>query len=332
MLPGHVLLLRNPRARRAPSEAALLAAAAPLRDRGWEIELRSTRVAGEATSLAAEAAAAGLDAVVAVGGDGTVHEVVNGLAGTRTALGVVRAGTADVWAREAGVPRGAERGLAFLPAARSARIDLGRVTFEDGARAEGGTPFPEGTPSPDRREPRFLLMCSAGLDAEIVRLVGGGGWRKRLLGRAWYAARGTMAGVRAPPVRARIEVDGVRLERDLLMAVAGNTRLYGGVARLTGAARADDGLLDLAVFSGAGLARRLRLTARAARGGLERRGGDGVDYLRGAVIRIEADRPLAVQADGESIRETPLTLTVEPRALTVLLAPAPSPLLAAEAG
>ena len=320
MLPGRVLLLRNPRARRAPSEAALIEAAAPLRDRGWEIELRSTREPGEATSIAAAAAAAGLDAVVAVGGDGTVHEVVNGLAGSRTALGVVPAGTANVWAREAGVPRGPERGLAFLMAARSARIDLGRVAFENGATFE------------ESRGRRFLLMCSAGLDAKIVRLVGAGGWRKRLLGRAWYATRGTVAGVRAQPVHARIEVDGVRIERDLLMAVAGNTRLYGGGARLTAAARADDGLLDLCAFSGAGLARRLRLTARAARGGLERRSGDGVDYVRGAEIRIEADRPLAVQADGEPVGETAVTLTVEQRALTVLLTPGPSPLLTAEAG
>ena len=326
MLPGRVLLLRNPVARRAPSEAALIEAAAPLRDRSWEIELRSTREPGEATRSAAAAAADGLDAVVAVGGDGTVHEVVNGLAGSRTALGVVPAGTANVWAREAGVPRGPERALTFLMAARSARIDLGRVALEAGAALPDGATFEES------RERRFLLMCSAGLDAEIVRLVGAGGWRKRLLGRAWYAVRGTVAGVRAQPAHARIEVDGVRIERDLLMAVAGNTRLYGGVARLTGAARADDGLLDLCAFSGAGLARRLRLTARAARGGLERRSGDGIDYVRGAEIRIEADRPLAVQADGEPIGETPVTLTVEPRALTVLLAPGPSPLLTAEAG
>ena len=326
MLPGRVLLLRNPKARRAPSEAALIEAATPLRDRGWAIELRSTRAAGEATSLAAAAAARGLDAVVAVGGDGTVHEVVNGLAGSRTALGVVPAGTANVWAREAGVPRGTRRALAFLAAARSARVDLGSVAFEgDGSSGSDAA-------SNDAPARRFLMMCSAGLDADIVRLVGAGGWRKRLLGPGWYAARGAVAGARARPARARIEVDDVPIERELLMAVAGNTRLYGGVARLTGAARADDGLLDLAAFSGAGLARRLRLTARAARGGLDRRSGDGVDYLRGARIRIAADRPLAVQADGELVGETPVTLTVEPRALTVLLAPGPNPLLTAEAG
>jgi YegS/Rv2252/BmrU family lipid kinase len=314
MLPGRVLLLRNPRARRAPSEAALREAAAPLIEAGWRIELRSTRGPGEASRLAAEAAADGCDAVVAAGGDGTVHEVVNGLAGTATAVGVVPAGTSNVWAREARVPRGAAAALAFLAAARTARIDVGRVTFDDGSSR------------------RFLLMCSTGLDAEIVRRVGAGGRGKRLLGPAWYAAHGVVHALRAAPVRATIEVDGTRFERELLLAVAGNTRLYGGVLPLTGGARADDGLLDLCAFSGASLLDRARLAARALRGGLDRRAGDGVDYARGAEVRIEAERPLAVQADGEHIGETPVTIGVEPRALTVLLAPGANPLLGSEGG
>ena len=71
----------------------------------------------------------------------------------------------------------------------------------------------------------------------------------------------------------------------------------------------------------------LRLTARGLRGGLQTRAGDGIDYLRGADVRIEPERPLAVQADGEYIGETPLRLGVAPRALSVLLARGPNPLL-----
>ena len=115
MLPGRVLLLRNPRARRAPSERKLHAAAEPLVARGWHVDVASTTGPGEATRIASTAAASGYHAVVAVGGDGTVHEVVQGLAGTSTALGVVPAGTANVWAHEAGAPAGAGRAPA-LPA------------------------------------------------------------------------------------------------------------------------------------------------------------------------------------------------------------------------
>ena len=312
MLPGRVLLLRNPRARGAPSEAALHAAALPLVARGWHLDLHSTTGPGEASGIAAQAAVAGYDVVVAVGGDGTVHEVLQGLAGTATALGTVPAGTVNVWAKESAAPRGAGRALAFLPRARAARIDVGRVTFGDGSSR------------------RFLLMCGVGLDAGVVRLVGAGGPGKRLLGSAWYAAAGLAYAIRAAPVRTAIEVGGERFERELFLAVVGNTRRYGGIASLTDAALADDGLLDVAAFSGRSLGDRVRLVARGLRGGLERRTGGGIDYTRGAEVRMTSERPLAVQADGEYVGETPVTISVEPRALTVLLAPEPNPLLTGE--
>ncbi len=312
MLPGRVLLLRNPRARRAPSEPKLHAAAEPLVARGWHVDVTSTTGPGEATRIASTAAASGYHAVFAVGGDGTVHEVVQGLAGTETALGVVPAGTANIWAHEAGVPRDAARALAFLACARAARIDVGRVTFADGTTQ------------------RFLLMCSVGLDAEVVRRVGGGGVLKRLLGGVVYGATGLAALARATPTRTAIDVDGHRAERDLYLAVVGNTRLYGGLARITGAALADDGALDVCSFSGHGLRDRLALVVRALRGGLDHRAGGGIDYTRGVEVRIAPERPLPVQADGEYIGETPVTITVEPRALTVLLAPEPNPLLSGE--
>lgn len=311
MVPGTVLLLLNPIARRAPSEDALRKAAGPLVERRWHVDVESTTGPGDATRIAAEAVARGYNAVIAVGGDGTAHEVVQALAGTTTALGVVPAGTANVWAKEAGVPRGARRALSSLLRARTARVDVGRASFEDGTSL------------------RFLLMCSAGLDADVMRRVAGSA-RKRFMGRAAYAASGLTRLVRANPVRTAVEVDEARGEHDLYLAVAGNTRGYGGIASLTNAALADDGALDIVTFSGRRLAGRFALAARALRGGLDRRASGGIEYGRGAVVRIAPERPLAVQADGEYIGETPVTVTIEPRALTVLLAPEPNPLLTGE--
>ena len=182
-------------------------------------------------------------------------------------------------------------------------------------------------------------MCSTGLDAEVVRRIGGGGRAKRRLGPILYVLHGGERLLRAPSVRTRIAIEGppadATIERSLLFAVAGNTRLYGGISRLTGDARADDGLLDLAAFCGGGLASRLTLSARVypralrrgLRGSLAPRAGGAAEYLRGAGFRIEPETPLAVQADGEYLGETPLTLSVAPRALDVLIAPGPSPLL-----
>jgi YegS/Rv2252/BmrU family lipid kinase len=301
-------IIRNPRARRATSEAALLAAAEPLRALGWHIEVQTTAAAGQATELAAEAARGGIEVVAAAGGDGTVHEAVNGLAASNTALAVIPCGTANVWAREAGVPLKVAAALRLIGEARRARVDLGRVEGAFGSRY-------------------FLLMCGIGLDAEVVRRVDARPRGKRYLGKAWYGLVGAPEVMRMRPAATQLLLDGVFMERPLLQAVIGNTRLYGGVMRLTSMARIDDGLLDLVVLSGTGSLHRGRLLSRAFRGGLHRRTGDGVDYVRATRIEVQSERPLPVQADGEYLADTPVTISVVPSALTVLLPRRPNVLL-----
>jgi len=96
------LLIYNPAARGVPKLERLRAAAGGVA--GWEIVIEQTTATSHATELARQAASEGLDAAIACGGDGTVNEVANGLAGSTTALAVVRGGTANVWAKETHVP------------------------------------------------------------------------------------------------------------------------------------------------------------------------------------------------------------------------------------
>lgn len=288
-----------------------MAAAEPLRDHGWIVDVIATTGPGDATRLAVAAAEEGAATVVACGGDGTVNEVVNGLAGTETALGVVPAGTANVWAHEAGVSADPAEALALLRRGRRVRADLGVVELAGRSR-------------------RFLLMCSFGMDAEAVRRVHEGGRAKRWFGRTAYAVVGahTVLRYRSHPVV--ITVDGETRSGELLLAVAGNTRLYGGVAHLASAARIDDGLLDAVVFRGASLRDRLGMGLRALRGELHRRAGGGIEYRTGRLIEVQSAASLPVQADGEYLGETgggPLCIRAEPAALTVLMAPRAQPLL-----
>jgi diacylglycerol kinase family enzyme len=238
-----------------------------------------------------------------------VSEVVEGIAGTRAALAVLPAGTADVWAREAGIPRDIPRALRALEQARVVRLDLGRIV------------------QPGQAPRRFLLMCSAGVDAEVVRRLQSGSPGKRALGRAWYGAIASWVLARSETADARVSVDGRVREAALLMALVGNTRLYGGVARLTAGALADDGLLDVCTFSGDGLGHRALLTARALRGALDAHTGGGIDYDRGARVDIETDWPVPVQADGEFIGTTPVSIEVEPAALWAVVSRASNALL-----
>jgi diacylglycerol kinase family enzyme len=209
------------------------------------------------------------------------------------------------------VPRDPRRAFKLIALARRARVDLGVVEGAFGRRY-------------------FLLMCGIGLDADVVRRVGSASRGKRRLGKAWYAVVGTRAFLSTRPADARLTIDGHTVERPVLQAVAGNTRLYGGVMRLTSDARIEDGKLDLCVFSGHGRGRQLALLTRAVRGHLDRHTGKGVNYVRHDHIELHSDPALPVQADGEYLGETPVTLSVAPRALTVLLAPRPNVLLGEE--
>jgi diacylglycerol kinase family enzyme len=179
-------------------------------------------------------------------------------------------------------------------------------------------------------------MCSAGIDAEVVRRVSERPRVKRRLGRvafAWPSLRAVIAG-RA--TGATIVADGESAYGRLLVAVAGNTRLYGGLLHLTGDARIDDGLLDLVTFEEPGgwmpgPLRRVLLTLRAGRGGLATARTRGIEYRRVRELTIVPERALPVQADGEYIGDcspgAPLRIAIDPAAIEVVLGRRPTALL-----
>jgi YegS/Rv2252/BmrU family lipid kinase len=284
------LIVYNPRARNAPPRERLVAAARSVAP-AWEINVVDTEAAGHAITLAREAAEAGISAVFACGGDGTINEVVNGLAGSSCALGVLRGGMGDVFAKEVGIPKPPERALTMQLAGERRRFDLGVA----GERC-------------------FLLMAGVGFDAEVVRRVPEGA--KRRLGSTSYALWGARLLAAYRSRRVRLEVDGEQREADLFWALLGNTRSYGGIIDITSDALVDDGLLDAYIFDGSGVAWEALTAARLV---LRRQAGArGVSFQRLRELSIET-AGLAVQVDGEYLGETPMRFGVRPAALDVLL-------------
>src|SRR5215472_5670124 len=96
-----------------------------LQQGGWRVEICHTDRPGSASRLAAQAVAAGVDVVISAGGDGTLNEVIQGLAGTDVALGVLPMGTINVWAREVGIPLNLHKAAKVLLDGERRRIDLG---------------------------------------------------------------------------------------------------------------------------------------------------------------------------------------------------------------
>lgn len=319
------VVIRNPNARRALPVERLLTAAqshAP----SWDVEVRTTSRPDEPSSLVRAAIEGGATAILACGGDGTLNSVVNAvraLGAKEVAVGAIPAGTANVWAHEAEIPRSAEGALALLEHGARVSVDLGVARSGVAERA-------------------FLLMAGLGLDAAVVARVDARPRLKRRIAQGAFVLAGAGALRSQRPVVCTIVEDGaegdpVAVRRSVLMAVAGNTRLYGGVTRLASAAEMDDGLLDLVTFEArAGLRGLLDAAVHLGRtAGRLRRGWAGasvarVAYQRSGRFEVHPERALPVQLDGEFFATCdaarPLTLHVERHALQVLVPAGPNPL------
>lgn len=272
-----------------------------LESHGWHTSLHETERAGEATQLAQQARDEGLDAVLVVGGDGTINEVINGLAESPVALGVLPGGTGNVWAKELGLPTRSPRHLLpLVDAARalvpgsSRRIDLGKANGR-----------------------YFLQWAGLGLDAEVTYAMEPRTRRQRRLGTLTYIVAGLTAAAQLVGTRVRVWIDDERIYRRSILIVISNSQLYGGKVRIATDARLDDGLLDLNIFAGTGFASAIR-TVLGVVTGLHVR-DPRHSFYRGSVIRVEAEKPMAIHVDGEPFNTTPLECTVVPRALTVLV-------------
>lgn len=294
-LPQHAraLIVLNPYAGQAAAlRQNVEAARAVWQAHGWTVDIEMTHQAGDGTRLAREAALQKYDVVVAAGGDGTINEVINGLAETRTALAALPVGTVNVWVRELGLPLEPRAAAEALLRARRQRIDLGRAG--------------------DRY---FLLMAGIGFDAAVVHEVRSE--EKRRLGALAYVVRAFDLARRYRGRRTRISVDGRTIRGRVLLVVIGNSQLYGGVFKITARACINDGLLDVCIIKGDSLVEApLRLLSiLRQRYNLDPR----IEYHRARVIHISTHGALPVQVDGDQSGTTPMTFTVAPGAVYALL-------------
>jgi diacylglycerol kinase (ATP) len=287
-------IICNPSAGKRNGHNGLKAAINVFEQAGWNVELAETSGPGDATRLARKAAGQGHDSVLVAGGDGTMNEVVQALAGTETALGYVPFGTVNVWAREIHLPLAPEKAARVLVEGRIESVDLGVAN--------------------DRR---FLLMASLGFDSEVIRRARSLESLKPRFGILPYVATGlaTVPTYRGSDLELRY--DGVIRKIQALMIVIGNTRLYGGRYRLTPDAVLNDGWLDLCIVKGRGpLALARRSLPMLLSGSIRH---SDVELLRVKQLQIQSGDPMLLQVDGELSGATPATFRVEPRSLKVII-------------
>jgi diacylglycerol kinase family enzyme len=284
-----VLVVANPRAGLRRRRDAGAAAAEGARSAGAAVELHRTTRPGEAAEVGAAAARAGFDLVLAAGGDGTAHEVAQGLAGSDVALGIAPAGTMNLLARVLGIPLDPES------AARTLTSGSRRVTMRPGS-ASGRL---------------FLVTAGAGFDAWVLRAL-----LRSVRGKIGFGdyVRGAVSGIASfpfPEVIARTDAGPFQGHT----IVVGRAALYGGFLRPTPHAEVGEGPLELCALAG-GRARLAATVPYLWSGAHDGRPGVAMaSILRAEIASGTPDVPY--QLDGELAGVLPVTIERSERRLVL---------------
>ncbi|MXV77462.1 diacylglycerol kinase family lipid kinase [Candidatus Poribacteria bacterium] len=271
-----------------------------LMDSGRKGQLKFTTGSRDAKDFAEVAASDGIKWVIVCGGDGTLHEVVNGIATVSdVTLSIIPCGRGNDLASAIGVPRKIEKAVDTLFDGTEKCIDLGYVRSDKGS------------------EHYFTTIATCGYDTEVSRR---GAARDTLLGikisgtaSYLYAAVVTLFHYKSPFVQ--IEGDFGKYEGEILLAATGNTNSYGGGFKIVPNAVHDDGLFDVCIIRPLPSFTILRLMVTLFWGGHVNHPAVEISQTRS--VKINSDPPVMLFADGEPMCETPATIEIIKQGLKI---------------
>ncbi|WP_144127465.1 YegS/Rv2252/BmrU family lipid kinase [Catellatospora sichuanensis] len=297
-LSDEIVVLRNPGAGRGRHRGSLPGVLERLGAAGRPVRVLDAPTAAEAEQACRDAVAAGAGALVAMGGDGTVHLVQQAVAGTSVPLGVIPAGTGNDFATSAGLPAdlyaAADAIAAALREGRTRALDLARITCLDGTVRWYGA------------------VLAAGFDAIVNERGNRMRWPR---GPIRYDLAVLLELVRLRPRRYTVTVDGQTSVLDAVLLAVGNTAAYGGGMRICPDADATDGLLDMVWAEPVSRATLIRIKPRVYQG--THITHPKVRSLRAREITLAAEG-IVCYADGERIGPLPVTVTAVPQAVHLL--------------
>jgi diacylglycerol kinase (ATP) len=280
--------------RRWPEIARRAAAA------GLQGEPLFSRSAGELTELARSAADDGAELLVVVGGDGSIHEVVNGIASREgVEIAVIVRGTGWDFARSLGLPRNLDRGIEVALSGRPRVIDLGRATYRLPGGGEG--------------QSYFANVASAGMSGAIAQRANDSS--KALGGKVSYILATFAVFARWTSNEIRVSVDGETRHARMHDVIVANGLSVGGGMKLCPGAKPDDGIFDVLLI-GDLTKRDLVLTMPKIFRGTHLP-HPKAELLQGSSITVDAAEPLPIQLDGEQPGTTPARFEIVPQALRV---------------
>ena len=297
----HVLVIGRRRPGREIGKA-VRATAKQLKSAGWSVEQELVVTKGQLRSGAARAVKRGADAVIAVGGDGAVLQVVQSLAGTQVALGIIPMGTGNLLAGNLDVPKGVDDAVKVLVDGGRRKIDLGRLSA-------GG------------KRTMFAVACGVGFDAQVMASTDPE--EKQRLGKLAYVVSAIRRQGEIRDVEYEVTLDGVRKSMDATQILIANFGGMGDGVKTRLEVEPDDGLLDVLVIRASGPMGGLLAGWEALRQDEPGESPEGhVFRTRARKVRVSTAKRRLVETDGSVAGKTPIRVSVRPGALTVLVPPA----------
>jgi YegS/Rv2252/BmrU family lipid kinase len=296
-------ILYNPAAGRFPAGPLLERAQRVLSAAHWDAHIVQGEPKQGLIDVAKEAVEQRCDAVFVVGGDGSIGQAASALAGSETVLGVLPAGTANVWAQELGLPR-LDWIHVFALEQAAERLVSGDVRLVDVGVCNGQV---------------FLLWAGVGLDAQVVNSIEPRERWEKAFATVHYATLALWNAIGWEGMDLKVRTDEDEFEGRYLVAVASNIPAYaGGLVDLATGAKVDDGLLDFWFIESGKLRDVLVRVAQIFMG--RHVDAEGVYHFRASEAVFEMDDGLPIQFDGEpKVLESPLEFSVRRKVLKVLV-------------
>lgn len=285
-------LIYNPTAGREQFRKVLPLILDKLEQAGYETSAYATQGVGDAVQAARLASHRGHDLLVVAGGDGTLNEVINGLAAEeyRPQIGLIPAGTTNVLARELGIPRDFEAACEVIIKGEAIPVDVIKVN--------------------DRY---FIGVAGGGALTELTYEVPSR--LKTILGQLAYYVKGIEKLVALQPTKMTIISPEKQFDEEIMLFLAANSASLGGFEKLAPQAKLDDGYLDVLAVRKVSMPEFLKLLTKVPRG--EHVSDPHVTYFQTKSLTVSAEGEVWLNLDGEKKGQLPATFTVLPRHVLV---------------
>lgn len=284
-------IIVNPNAGKKQGIKASKEAAIRLTAQGIEFEIMVSKVPGDSVNLAASLNISDFDGILAVGGDGTLFEVINGLFRNKDELkiplGQIPVGTGNSFIKDLGIST-QEDAIDKIISGRTREIDLGEFTCKEGSFY-------------------FANLLGTGFVSNVAYRAG----KYKKLGSLSYII-GVLEEVAVlKAAKIELNIDGKIIKREAVFTEICNSRYTGGDMMMAPDAEIDDGLLDVIILNKVTRRKLLSLFPLLFKG--KHVDDDAVEVFKGRNISLKADRPLALTPDGETFGETPIDITMHPK-------------------